>query len=65
MADAASNPDQVVSDSGTPPPAKDLSPVEDLAPAEAPAGGDAKLGYQPGRSRKFRFINHSDSQKDR
>jgi phospholipid/cholesterol/gamma-HCH transport system ATP-binding protein len=42
MADSAPNPDQVVSDSGTPPPAVDLSPVQDLAPSEAPAGGDAE-----------------------
>jgi phospholipid/cholesterol/gamma-HCH transport system ATP-binding protein len=42
MADSLPDPDQVVSDSGTPPPAEDLSPVGDLAPAEAPAGGDAE-----------------------
>jgi phospholipid/cholesterol/gamma-HCH transport system ATP-binding protein len=42
MADSVPNPDQVVSDFATPPPAVDLSLVEDLAPSEAPPGGDAE-----------------------
>jgi phospholipid/cholesterol/gamma-HCH transport system ATP-binding protein len=42
MADEPLNPVQATSDSATPPPAVDLSPVEDLAPAEAPADGDAE-----------------------
>jgi phospholipid/cholesterol/gamma-HCH transport system ATP-binding protein len=42
MADEPLNSVQATSDSATPPPAVDLSPVEDLAPAEAPAEGDAE-----------------------